>query len=418
MVRVLHFADVHIGMENYGKMNAESGMSSRVHDFARRMDEMLEFAIENGVELAIFAGDAFKNKNPNPTLQREFADRIRDLSEICPVVLLVGNHDLATNRERASSIDIYTTLRVPNVYVGNDFLITTVETAGGPVELALAPYPTRALLFPDAEELAGMGMRDLEDAMTRRLIAKIDGLARRAAEAEAPRILVGHFSIAEAQAGSERTLMLSRDISVPVSEVANPVWDYVALGHIHRHQNLTKNRPGVPPVVYSGSLEAIDFGEEGDRKGFAWIDLERGRTTWKFIPVHSRPFVSLDVNVRGSLTPIQDILDDIAKTDVTDAVVRLTIPADEDQESMFTNGIEQVRAALYSAGANHIAAIDVKIEHIKRTRLDDGPEGLTNLELVEKYLESNRDISKEWLNDLLERAQKLLDPDMEETAEV
>jgi len=417
MVRVLHFADVHIGMENYGKMNAESGMSSRVHDFVARMDEMVKFALDNGVELAIFAGDAFKNKNPNPTLQREFANCIRPLSEVCPVVMLVGNHDLATNNMRASSIDIYDTLKVHNVFVGNEFMIATVDTAGGPVELALAPYPTRALLFPDVEELAGMGMRDLEDAMTRRLIAKIDGLARRAAESDAPRVLVGHFSIAEAQTGSERTLMLSRDISVPVSEVANPVWDYVALGHIHRHQNLTKNRPGVPPVVYSGSLEAIDFGEEGDRKGFAWIELERGRTTWQFVPVHSRPFVSLDVNVRGSLTPIQDILDDIAKADLTDAVVRLTIPADEDQESMFTNGIEQLRAALYTAGVNHIASIDVKMDRIRRTRLDDGPEGFTNLELVEKYLKSNLDISKEWLDDLLERAQKLLDPDMEEASE-
>ncbi len=72
-IRVLHFADVHIGMENYGKTDPETGLSSRVRDFLRRMDEMIDFAREHDVDLTIFAGDAFKTRSPNPTYQREFA---------------------------------------------------------------------------------------------------------------------------------------------------------------------------------------------------------------------------------------------------------------------------------------------------------------------------------------------------------
>ncbi|MFP4324011.1 MAG: exonuclease SbcCD subunit D, partial [Anaerolineales bacterium] len=104
MLRVLHFADIHIGMENYGRTDPVTGLSSRVMDFVRRLDDMVEYARAHEVDLVIFAGDAFKTRNPNPTYQREFAYRIQDLAELCPVVLLVGNHDLPTNARRASSI--------------------------------------------------------------------------------------------------------------------------------------------------------------------------------------------------------------------------------------------------------------------------------------------------------------------------
>lgn len=72
-IRVLHFADIHIGMENYGKTDPQTGLSSRVVDFLRRMDTMIEMARERDVDLVIFAGDAFKTRAPNPTYQREFA---------------------------------------------------------------------------------------------------------------------------------------------------------------------------------------------------------------------------------------------------------------------------------------------------------------------------------------------------------
>ncbi|MFZ4816846.1 MAG: metallophosphoesterase family protein, partial [Phototrophicaceae bacterium] len=112
-IRVLHFADTHIGMENYGKTDPETGLSSRLRDFLRRMDEMIEHTRTHGVDLVIFAGDAFKTRTPSPTYQREFAHRIIELAGLAPVVMLVGNHDVPPNYLRASSIEIYDTLRVP-----------------------------------------------------------------------------------------------------------------------------------------------------------------------------------------------------------------------------------------------------------------------------------------------------------------
>ena len=67
-IRVLHFADVHIGMENFGKIDNETGVSSRVRDFLARLDDMVVYAREQDVDLIIFAGDAFKTATPSPTL--------------------------------------------------------------------------------------------------------------------------------------------------------------------------------------------------------------------------------------------------------------------------------------------------------------------------------------------------------------
>src|SRR5688572_9023121 len=133
IIRVLHFADVHVGMENYGKTDPNSGLSSRVVDFLHRMDEMVEYARDNDVDLVIFAGDAFKTRTPNPTFQREFAWRIQDLADIAPVVMLVGNHDLPPNALKASSIEIYDTLRVANVKVAHEYEVFPVETKRGRV---------------------------------------------------------------------------------------------------------------------------------------------------------------------------------------------------------------------------------------------------------------------------------------------
>src|SRR5690606_12065106 len=150
-----HFADTHVGMENYGRTDAETGLSSRVVDFLDRMDEIIAYAREHDVDLTIFAGDAFKTRNPNPTFQREFAHRIRDLSELVPVLLLVGDHDLPHGGLMASSIVIYGTLAVLTVWVGYDYEGRVINTKRGDVFVATAPYPLRSRIL---EKLSTAGM--------------------------------------------------------------------------------------------------------------------------------------------------------------------------------------------------------------------------------------------------------------------
>jgi len=385
-IRLLHFADVHIGMENYGRTDPATGLSSRVVDFLRRMDEMVAYARDHKVDLAIFAGDAFKSRNPNPTFQREFAWRIQDLAALCPVVLLVGNHDLPNIDKRASSIEIYETLRVPNTILGRDYTLLTVETKRGPVLVGTAPYPVRNHLLRDVDLPHNRTIAQIDGVLGEHLDRRLQELAEEASNFDMPRILTGHFSVSGAVLGSERSVMLGRDVTVMLSTVADPVWDYVALGHIHQHQCLTLGRADVPPVVYSGSLERIDFGEEADKKGFVWAEVERGRARWEFVEVGCRPFVTLRVDVRRAGDPNQVVLETIARHDLRDAIVRVIITADPETDLLLQDRL--IHSALLDAHANHVAAIQRDVERPARLRLGTSPEGLDPDQLLERYLSS------------------------------
>jgi exonuclease SbcD len=382
-IRILHFADIHVGMENYGKSDPQTGLSSRVVDFLHRLDEMIEFAKQGDVDLVIFAGDAFKTRAPNPTYQREFAHRVRDLSELAPVIMLVGNHDLPPTMLKASSIEIYDTLRVPNVRVAADYEVFTIETKRGPVVVGTAPYPIRSRLLEDSRT-GGLTIAQTDALLQEQLTTILDDMAEQADQYDMPRILTGHFSVTGAVFGSERGIMMGRDIQVLLSSLADPRWDYVALGHIHKHQNLTKGQAGLPPVVYSGSMERIDFGEEGDPKGFCWVELERHAATWRFELLPARPFVTLTADLRTSDNPTDQVLKLIKKHDLKDAVVRWNVQLAPETETRLNEAT--IRDELKRAGVSQMAAIRKQVDQPIRARLGGSPEGLTQTQLLERFL--------------------------------
>ncbi len=403
-IRMLHFADLHVGMENYGRLDPATGVSGRVLDFMRRFDDLIDYGLEREVDLVVFAGDAFKTRDPNPTYQRAFARRVKRLADAgVPVVLLVGNHDLPAMAQRASSVDIFHTLAVPHVIVGRVEEVHRIKTRRGPVQVVTVPYPVRGRLL-SRPEYRGLSMTDLDKAL-RSVVTDLIEALKAALDAEVPTVFTGHFSVSGAVWGSERSVMLGRDVVVPKSALADPAFDYVALGHIHRHQNLTAGEPGVPPVVYAGSLERIDFGEEGQPKGFCWVELARGETTWEFVKSEPRPFLTIRVDVRrdGERDPTQSVLDAIARHDIQDAVVRLIVQTTPETEARLRE--REIDKALQ--GANYVAAIVKETERPERVRLGGAaPESLTPSELLERYLAS-RTTEPERAKKLLEYAETI-----------
>jgi exonuclease SbcD len=382
-IRILHFADLHVGMENYGRVDPETGISSRIRDFLDRLDDVIAYALEQDADLVIFAGDAFKTRDPDPTQQREFARRIKHLADKVPVFMLVGNHDIPGMAARATSIDIFRILEVPNILVGRAISSQVVETKNGPVFLGWVPFPVRNRLLAQ-DEHKGASVEQLDRALEEKIVDQLRGLTEEAVDQRMPRVLVGHFSVGGATYGSERSVMLGRDLVVPKGELSDPVWDYVALGHIHKHQNLTANEQGKPPVVYSGSLERIDFGEEVEDKGFCWINLERGKTAWEFVKVNARPFVTLRVDGRDETDPTSAIIAKIQSKGLKGAIARVSVKLKEAQAASLRE--REIEKALREAEVSTIAAIAKDVETETRARFGGAsPETLSPAQLVEKY---------------------------------
>jgi exonuclease SbcD len=408
-VRLLHFADIHIGMENYGGVDPESGVNRRVLDFLERFDELIEYGLARDVDLVIFAGDAYKRRRPSPTYQRAFAKRVKRLADAgVPVVLLVGNHDLPTMVQKASSVDIFSTLEVPNVTVASVEDVHKIETKRGPVQVATVPYPVRQRLLTH-DDFRGLSIEELDEALQRIVSENIEAL-KRTLEPNVPAVLTAHLSVSNATYGSERSVMVGRDAVVLKSALDDAAWDYVALGHVHKHQSL--NGDNQPPIVYAGSLERIDFGEEDDPKGFCWIELgcgEATETTWEFVEVGARPFVTIRADVRETDEPLRALKQEIDRYDLKRAVVRLVVKLHADQEPLMRD--YELRKLL--SDAYYVGSITREVERKARVRLGEQmPEEMTDRELLATYLEV-KETPPERIESLLEHADPIFEEEKE-----
>jgi exonuclease SbcD len=407
-IKLLHTADIHIGMENYGRVDPATGINARVMDFLRRLSDIGDYAVEQGVDVFVFAGDAYKTRDPNPTHQREFARRIKRIADAgIPVIMLVGNHDLAAVAKRATSIDIFGTLEVPNVYVGNrEAVIQITCRRGQPLQVATAPYPLRTALL-GKEQAQGKSLAELDAALQNAMIANIGALAAETRERpDVPAILVGHFSVNEASHGSEQNIMIGRDAAIPRSILADPAFHYVALGHIHKHQSL--NGDIQPPVIYSGSIERIDFGEEREPKGFVVAEIGDGPTMWEFVRGYqrqARPFVTIRADVTDAVDPTAAVVAAIqAQPDLSESVVRVQVRLRQEQEPQLIE--REILRAL--EGAYFVASLQKEVERTERQRLGAvSVEALTPAQLLARYLQV-RDVPGERAKLLLAHGEALI----------
>jgi len=387
-MRILHFADLNIGVENYARIDPKTGLSSRLGDFLRTYDELIDYAIDTGVDLVLFCGDAYKSRDPSQTHQREFARRIARLSDAgIPTFLLVGNHDTPQVIAQATALEIFPTLNVADVYIGERLQTYIVETRDGPLQVVALPWIKRSdFLASDATR--GMTHREINEAIeqgiSKAIQVEVEGL-----DSAIPAILAGHVTISQSTLASEQSMMLGHDHVLVNSSVALPQLDYVALGHIHRHQVLSQN----PYVVYAGSPERVDFGEEKDDKGFCVIEIDPSLpqgsrlADFEFVKSSARRFLTIDVKLSsGDDDPTATVIKAIESENLSDAIVRLRLTLPAELEPMLIES--RIRDAL--GPAHHIASISKDVADRARTRLQNAnTRGLSPQDALRLYFDTH-----------------------------
>ncbi len=406
-MKILHFADLHLGVETYGRLDPATGLSSRLLDFLSALDRVVDFAIENKVDLVLFCGDAYRSREPTQTHQREFAKRINRLSTSgIPIFLLVGNHDLPNAIGRATTTEIFDTLAVKNVYVSNRPDIYRIPTSSGTIQVVSLPWLRRSALMT-REESKNLTFEQinqrLEQALSSVIATNISKL-----DSKLPAILAAHVWVSGATVGSERSMTIGQEHALLLSDVAQPAFDYIALGHIHRHQILNND----PPVVYPGSLERLDFSEEKDDKGFYLVEIdpdkEAGKrlTSFDFHQVEGRRLLTIEVNVEpADADPTAVVLKAIAEQQdkVKDAIIRLSISLSADGEGRLRDN--EIRDGLKDA---HYLTIAKEIKREARLRLGKWTaEEIAPLDALKAYLESKK-IAAERAELLLEYGERLI----------
>ena len=407
MLHLLHLADIHFGMENYGRLDPASGLNRRLLDFSRSVHTAIDYALDHDVHLAIFAGDIYKHRDPDPSWQRAFAGCVRRLAEAnVPVVILVGNHDQPNTFGKAHAVEIFDTLALPRVTVISKPQLHTIQTAAGAVQVAGFPYMTRSFML-SREQYKELSIPDAHKLMVQQADEILREFAKQL-DPSLPAVLTLHGSVTNAVLSSEQSIMMvGHDPLIPLSSLTDPAWDYVALGHIHRHQDL--NRGLQPPVVYAGSIERIDFGEEKEDKGFVWAQVEKGHTAFTFVPVAARRFVTLRLDGRSG-DPVELLDRELTAHDIDDAIVRVIVTLDAEHTGPLDERRlrDRLRAAYLVTGI-----IRDEVRGPARTRDSGLTETLGPLQALERYLETRPEYA-ERREALVDRARQMLQEMQEE----
>ena len=288
MVKILHLSDIHLGSGfSHGKINPETGINTRLEDFVSTLRICIDRAIAEPVDIVLFGGDAFPDATPPPYVHEAFASQFRRLADAnIPAILLVGNHDQHSQGNGGASLSIYRTLLVPGFIVGDTIATHRIDTRNGAVQIITLPWLNRSTLLT-RPETEGLALAEVNEMLLQKLEPVLEAEIRQL-DRNLPTILLGHLMADRASLGAEKFLAVGKGFTIPMSMLIRKEFDYVALGHVHKHQNL--NPSNDPPVVYPGSIERVDFGEEKEEKGYIFLEVEPGKVDWEFCPLPRTSF--------------------------------------------------------------------------------------------------------------------------------
>jgi exonuclease SbcD len=408
MIKILHLSDIHMGSGfSHGRINPVTGLNTRLEDFVNTLTRCIDRALADAVDLVIFGGDAFPDATPPPYVQEAFARQFHRLVDAeIPTVLLVGNHDQHSQGLGGASLNIYRTLGVRGFVVGDTLTTHHIQTRNGTVQVITIPWLTRSTLMT-RQDTENSSLAEVNELLTERLRVVLEGEIRRL-DPNVPTVLLAHLMADNATLGAERLLAVGKGFTLPLSLLTRPCFDYVALGHVHKHQNLNKSND--PPVIYPGSIERVDFSEEKEDKGYVMIELERGRVSWEFCPLPVRTFRTIEVDISKADDPQAALMKAIAKHDIQDNVVRLIYKLRSEQLDLIDN------ASLHTVlSAAHTYTIQPELlSQLARPRIPElsASSSIDPMEALKTYLNSREDL-KDIAASMLEAAQKLLADDVE-----
>lgn len=396
-MKILHLSDIHMGSGfAQGRVNPSTGLNTRLEDFVKSLAACIDRAIQEPVDVVLFGGDAFPDATPAPYIQEAFASQFRRLADHqIPTILLVGNHDQHAQGQGGASLSIYRTLGVPGIIVGDKLTTHHIHTSNGQLQVLTIPWINRSALLtrPESEKLS---LSEVNDLLLSRLEPALEGEIRQL-DPNIPTILLGHLMADNAKLGAEKLLAVGKGFSMPVSMLTRPCFDYVALGHVHRHQNLNKSNN--PPVVYPGSIERVDFSEEKEDKGYVMISIQPSPTLnsgdrsfqveWEFCPLPVRPFITVKVDASKAEDPQALIVKAIDKAQLANAVVRLIYQITPQQTELISN--PQLHELLKVAHSYTIQA--ELISQLNQPRLPElGATASSPIDALTTYLDNRPDL--------------------------
>lgn len=282
-MRILHTGDWHLGRTLEGR--------SRLPEQAAWIDELVDMAEQEGIDLVLVAGDVFDSVNPPAAAEELYYDALARLTANGQraIVVIAGNHD---NPDRLRAAGPLAARHAIHLYglpkeTGDAPITLTIPGIEYAVQVAALPYPSEArlneVLTSDADD--EVLQRAYSDRIAQ-LFAHMSGQFR----ADSVCLAMSHLFVSGGtESDSERPIQVGTASTVAADAMPAGA-QYVALGHLHRPQEI---RRAPVPTRYCGSPLAYSFSEAGQAKSVVIVDAEPGSPTCiSELPVTSgRPLV-------------------------------------------------------------------------------------------------------------------------------
>ena len=260
-----------------------------------------------------------------------------------------------------------------------------------PLQVIAWPWVSRSAIMA-SRELSGTDSGELNSQMIEIIIEKTNEWLDQA-DTSLPMVLTAHASVEGALYGSERMVMLGSDLVLPGSLVRDRRLDYVALGHIHKPQDL--NPDSQPPVIYPGSIERVDFGEAADDRFYVIADVDRGHTRveWRKL-TSARRFIERRTTLQPALAAAEASTENVTEIlkaalpiagELGGAILKLTVDYPREYDAL----IDEPALRKYAEQAFEFHLVR-RPQTQSRVRLpsDQTVSSLSPLELLDQYWRS------------------------------
>lgn len=257
IMKILHTSDWHLGRTLHGY--------SLIEDQAYMLDQLIEYMIQEKIELLIIAGDVYDKSLPNEeavALFNQFISQVIGRLEI-PTVIIAGNHDSNTRIHFGSEL-----FASKHLYIVGEcekgYQQVTIE-GSETIDVYLIPYMEPAYV----REIAGDETIKRHDDAMRYLTRQIEKEKNDRAT-----LLVVHAFVAGGDlSDSERRLCAVGTAEMVGADCFKP-FTYTALGHLHKPQAI-----GSDHIRYSGSLLKYSISEANQPKCFVKLEIVDGKLT-------------------------------------------------------------------------------------------------------------------------------------------
>lgn len=354
-MKIITFADAHIGISTYSTIDPKTNLNTRVLDSLNGIDQIINYAEENNIKYILFAGDMFKNALPSPTLVREINKRIKASAEKgIKWIIQDGNHDVSPLETAKSALDPLSTLKVENVE--HTRFEKTYMIDNNIRVLVLPTYTTQ-------EEVENILSKYNDNIKT---------------------IVMGHFTSLNAKLND--WLIASNEDAIDIKIFQKPNILAVVLGHLHKHQILNTN----PLSYYCSSTIRTDFNEEHDKKGFVVLDIDNNyNVSYIFKEIKTQEFLSVKMDLVGEEDAQANVMSYLnhIKNDLNDKVVRVQLTLDKE------NNINdnEILEFLKNNNVSYIANISKIFDREQLIRNKDINEQITEEEALREYFKDNSD---------------------------